>query len=132
MKCYLWVPRSDQAEIRIMRSFFRGDFNRAIRSIGTVFIKFLGNYPQVLQPTDKMVLPRSGDKEGREEEIKLVRKNLLDWYSVNKRTLPWRTIASSPNSMDDDVRGYSVWVSEIMLQQTRVETVIDYYLRWMK
>ena len=47
VKRYLWVPRSDQAEIRIMRSFLRGDFNRAIRSIGTVFIKFLGNYPQV-------------------------------------------------------------------------------------
>ena len=69
-------------------------------------------------------LSHTFDKEGREEEIKLVRKNLLDWYSVNKRTLPWRTIASSPNSMDDDVRGYSVWVSEIMLQQTRVSTVI--------
>ena len=69
-------------------------------------------------------LPHTFDKEGREEEIKLVRKNLLDWYSVNKRTLPWRTIASSPNSLDDDVRGYSIWVSEIMLQQTRVSTVI--------
>ena len=30
------------------------------------------------------------------------------------------------------ISGYSVWVSEIMLQQTRVETVIDYYLKWMK
>ncbi len=47
---------------------------------------------------------------------------LLKWYARNKRTLPWR------GSRDP----YAVWVSEIMLQQTRVEAVIPYYLRWMK
>ena len=45
---------------------------------------------------------------------------LLDWYEGHKRTLPWR----------DDVTPYRVWVSEIMLQQTRVEAARDYYLRW--
>jgi A/G-specific adenine glycosylase len=47
---------------------------------------------------------------------------LLDWYHANKRTLPWRGHASA----------YAVWVSEIMLQQTRVETVIPYFERWMR
>ncbi len=47
---------------------------------------------------------------------------LLGWYSQSKRTLPWRG-APSP---------YEVWVSEIMLQQTRVETVKPYFSRWMK
>jgi A/G-specific adenine glycosylase len=47
---------------------------------------------------------------------------ILDWYAQNARSLPWRG-RSSP---------YAVWVSEIMLQQTRVETVIPYYLRWME
>jgi A/G-specific adenine glycosylase len=47
---------------------------------------------------------------------------ILDWYAKNARSLPWRG-RSSP---------YAVWVSEIMLQQTRVETVIPYYLRWME
>lgn len=47
---------------------------------------------------------------------------ILDWYAKNARPLPWRG-RSSP---------YAVWVSEIMLQQTRVETVIPYYLRWMQ
>src|SRR5689334_14524928 len=47
---------------------------------------------------------------------------LLAWYNVNKRTLPWRGHASA----------YAVWVSEIMLQQTRVETVIPYFERWMR
>jgi A/G-specific adenine glycosylase len=46
---------------------------------------------------------------------------LLTWYHKNKRTLPWR----------DHPDPYAVWVSEIMLQQTRVETVIPYFKRWM-
>ena len=46
---------------------------------------------------------------------------LLSWYRTHGRTLPWRGI-SDP---------YAVWVSEIMLQQTRVETVIPYYEKWM-
>jgi len=48
---------------------------------------------------------------------------LLNWYNKNKRTLPWRLAGLSP---------YAVWVSEIMLQQTRVETVIPYYEKWLK
>ncbi len=47
---------------------------------------------------------------------------LLTWYHVNKRTLPWR---GHPDA-------YAVWVSEIMLQQTRVEAVIPYFERWMQ
>ena len=46
---------------------------------------------------------------------------LLSWYGVNKRTLPWR----------ENPTPYRVWVSEIMLQQTRVEAVKEYYLRFM-
>ena len=48
---------------------------------------------------------------------------LLNWYNQNKRTLPWRLSGLSP---------YAVWVSEIMLQQTRVETVIPYYEKWLR
>ena len=47
---------------------------------------------------------------------------LLKWFSKNARTLPWRG-TSEP---------YAVWVSEIMLQQTQVKTVIPYYERWMR
>lgn len=47
---------------------------------------------------------------------------LLAWYGKNKRDLPWRGAADP----------YAVWVSEIMLQQTRVETVIPYYEKWLK
>ena len=47
---------------------------------------------------------------------------LLNWYDYNARILPWRS----------DPTPYHVWVSEIMLQQTRVEAVKKYYDRWMK
>ncbi len=46
---------------------------------------------------------------------------LLAWYRQNKRSLPWR----------DHPDPYAVWISEIMLQQTRVETVIPYFERWL-
>jgi A/G-specific adenine glycosylase len=47
---------------------------------------------------------------------------LLAWYRQQGRTLPWR----------DHPDPYAVWVSEIMLQQTRVETVIPYFKKWMR
>ncbi len=46
---------------------------------------------------------------------------LLPWYAQNKRELPWRK----------DTRPYHVWLSEIMLQQTRVEAVKGYYIRFL-
>ena len=47
---------------------------------------------------------------------------LLKWYEHNRRILPWR----------EDPSPYHVWLSEIMLQQTRVEAVRDYYLRFIE
>ena len=72
------------------------------------------------------------NKCDNDEEIVSIREKLLKWYHANKRSLPWRTIASRTVEIDDDVRGYSVWVSEIMLQQTQVSTVIEYYNNWMR
>ena len=59
------------------------------------------------------------------ESVVRVRGSLLEWYDHNSRTLPWRTAARTVE--DGDVRGYMVWVSEVMLQQTQVSTVIKYY-----
>lgn len=47
---------------------------------------------------------------------------LLRWYARHARRLPWRGRRDP----------YAVWISEVMLQQTRVEAVIPYYHRWMK
>jgi A/G-specific adenine glycosylase len=64
-------------------------------------------------------------------------RRLLDWYSINARQLPWRTLPSDfqglnfqrPATQPDP---YRVWVSEIMLQQTRVETIFPYYQNWLE
>jgi A/G-specific adenine glycosylase len=58
-----------------------------------------------------------------------LRRSLLAWYDTSKRDLPWRKDAI--DVADADERGYRVWVSEVMLQQTQVATVIDYYNAWM-
>ncbi|XP_030583481.1 adenine DNA glycosylase isoform X2 [Archocentrus centrarchus] len=58
------------------------------------------------------------------------RSQLLNWYNKEKRELQWRTLAVTES--DINIRTYAVWVSEIMLQQTQVATVKDYYNRWMK
>lgn len=47
-------------------------------------------------------------------------QKLIEWYNINKRDLPWR----------ENKDPYRIWVSEIMLQQTRVDTVVDYFNRF--
>ena len=47
---------------------------------------------------------------------------LIDWYHVNMRALPWRETSDS----------YKIWVSEIILQQTRVAQGLNYYLQFLK
>ncbi|XP_068949821.1 adenine DNA glycosylase-like isoform X3 [Petaurus breviceps papuanus] len=64
------------------------------------------------------------------DEVARFRASLLSWYDQAKRDLPWRRRAAGET--DPDRRAYSVWVSEIMLQQTQVATVIGYYTRWMQ
>jgi A/G-specific adenine glycosylase len=53
--------------------------------------------------------------------MKRVRKQLLDWYRANKREMPWRETRDP----------YAIWISEAMLQQTRVDTVIPYWERFL-
>src|SRR5215510_4039351 len=49
-------------------------------------------------------------------------RELLAWFAVHARDLPWRRTRDP----------YAIWVSEIMLQQTQVKTVIPYWERWMR
>src|SRR5438105_5534112 len=57
------------------------------------------------------------------------RRSLLAWYTANRRDLPWRVARKSPTSERPDP--YRVLVSEAMLQQTQVATVIPYFNRFM-
>jgi A/G-specific adenine glycosylase len=56
------------------------------------------------------------------EALVAVRRSLLEWYGKQRRALPWRATRDP----------YCIWVSEVMLQQTQVATVIGYYERWLR
>jgi A/G-specific adenine glycosylase len=62
-----------------------------------------------------------GKQEREAEKIVRVRRRLLEWYECNRRDLPWR------RNRDP----YAIWVSEIMLQQTRVAVVVERYQAFM-
>lgn len=66
-------------------------------------------------------LKKYGIEMWEDEKITSFRQKLLTWYDENKRDLPWRR-SNNP---------YHIWISEIMLQQTRVDTVIPYYERFL-
>lgn len=57
-----------------------------------------------------------------EAQLQAFQEEFLAWYEKEKRNLPWRV----------NLDPYRIWISEIMLQQTRVDTVIDYYYRFME
>ena len=55
------------------------------------------------------------------KEIRLIRKNLLAWFGTHHRQLPWRETEDP----------YCIWVSEVMLQQTQVKKVLEYYQNFL-
>lgn len=58
----------------------------------------------------------------RTTEKRTIRRRLLRWFARNQRPLPWRQTCDP----------YAIWVSEVMLQQTRVATVVSYYRQFLK
>lgn len=75
-------------------------------------------------------------------EIETLRANLLSWYVVNCRHLPWRAPPryradapavhpGPPEKQSSAGAPYAVWVSEVMSQQTRLSVVVEYWKRWM-
>lgn len=72
-------------------------------------------------------IPRAADSAGRYGGLSSfavdgLRQRLLSWYAQQGRDLPWRRTRDP----------YAIWISEIMLQQTQVKTVIPYYHRWLE
>ncbi|MCX7046891.1 MAG: A/G-specific adenine glycosylase [Candidatus Sumerlaeota bacterium] len=64
----------------------------------------------------------TASKEKSKINYNTLRRSLLTWFDRHKRSMPWRG-ESDP---------YRIWVSEVMLQQTQVKTVIPYYLRFIE
>ncbi|XP_074953880.1 adenine DNA glycosylase isoform X3 [Phalacrocorax aristotelis] len=100
------------------------------RSGGRGALRRKGASPRGAAPAPAPAPPPSRHLFSDPAEIEALRGHLLAWYDKCKRDLPWRTLAAT--ELDADRRAYAVWVSEIMLQQTQVATVIDYYNRWMQ
>jgi len=65
---------------------------------------------------------RTPNSELRTPQLKRLVPLLLDWFAANARDLPWRRTRDP----------YAIWISEIMLQQTQVKTVIPFWNRWMR
>jgi A/G-specific adenine glycosylase len=63
------------------------------------------------------ILARPGEQATAAEDVREMRAALLSWYAAHKRDLPWRATRDP----------YRIWVSEIMLQQTRVAAVLEHY-----
>ncbi|KDE05481.1 hypothetical protein MVLG_04170 [Microbotryum lychnidis-dioicae p1A1 Lamole] len=67
--------------------------------------------------------------------VRTLHQNLLTWFDTvrEKRQMPWRKdlIIETMSTSEKTQRAYEVWVSEIMLQQTQVATVIPYFNRWL-
>src|ERR1700716_2841128 len=67
--------------------------------------------------------PWNNSPPGAEQtQLNRIVRALLEWFSNNARDLPWRRTRDP----------YAIWVSEIMLQQTQVKTVVPFWHRWMR
>jgi A/G-specific adenine glycosylase len=69
-----------------------------------------------------LAMPRAANTEHETRNTKKIVSLLLAWFAKNARDLPWRRTQDP----------YAIWVSEIMLQQTQVKTVMPYWERWMR
>lgn len=96
----------------------------------TVTVVDIEDICNTFRSTDIKKKPETIKYSFNKGEVDVIRKGLLYFYDSKRRLLPWRGdsvdgIAPPPRT------AYGTWVSEIMLQQTRVETVISYWNRWM-
>ncbi len=97
------------------------DENRDVRWLKTEEIGEFCTEPQMMPIYEKLIARMRRIAEEKHSIPSKIPDPLLAWYDTHKRDLPWRR----------DRNPYHVWVSEIMLQQTRVESVKGYYQRFL-
>ena len=98
------------------------DENKNVRWLPVEEISTTCTEPHMLPIYEKLVLKMRRIAQEKQTIPEQIKQPLLDWYPDHHRDLPWRK----------DKKPYHVWVSEIMLQQTRVEAVKGYYTRFLK
>lgn len=97
------------------------EFGDALRRAREAGVRILAYESRVTPDSLELTKPVPVNLYYQEEYLQMV-EPLLEWYKRGHRSLPWR----------EDPTGYHVWISEIMLQQTRVEAVKPYYERFME
>ncbi|MBR1529250.1 MAG: A/G-specific adenine glycosylase [Oscillospiraceae bacterium] len=98
------------------------DENKNVRWITLAEIPELCTEPHMIPVYQKIIARMQNIARQKKLIPGLIKQPILDWYPEHHRDLPWRK----------DQNPYHVWVSEIMLQQTRVEAVKNYYQRFLK
>ncbi|MBO5486525.1 MAG: A/G-specific adenine glycosylase, partial [Eubacterium sp.] len=119
--CVIFVIQMEGVKYFLPNEATHAEFAQALRKASKEGVEILA-YDCRVTP-DSMEINRSVKVFLTEEELVLaeIPKPLLKWYDNNRRILPWRETPTP----------YRVWVSEIMLQQTRVEAVKPYFERFM-
>lgn len=119
----LFVIQMEEASYFTPNEDTHPEFARALEDAAAQGVQILA-YNCLVTP-DSLTLHRPVPVRLKEKfrigELKMIPNPLLTWYDKNRRILPWR----------EEPTPYRVWVSEIMLQQTRVEAVKPYFERFM-
>lgn len=113
----MFVIQMKDVDFFIPNSKTQPEFAAALREAADAGVRVLA-YDCVVTPQEMQIASPVRICIGGEKELA---DSLLSWYDGNRRILPWR----------EDPAPYKVWVSEIMLQQTRVEAVKSYFDRFM-
>ena len=117
----LFVIQMEKVKFLIPNETTHPEFADALRRAADAGVKILA-YDTKVTP-DSMVLNQPVEvKLYYQEQYERAVEPLLFWYDMGHRILPWR----------EDPVGYKVWISEIMLQQTRVEAVKPYFNRFIE
>ena len=114
----LFVVQMKGVEYLVPNERTQPEFTEALRRAQETGVKILA-YDCIVTPEKMQIDAPVPVRTGSLVELT---NPLLAWYDKNRRILPWR----------EDVTPYRVWVSEIMLQQTRVEAVKPYFARFME
>lgn len=119
----LFVIQMEKASYFVPNEKMHPEFAAVLREASLKGVKILARKcrvtPDSLRISDPVPVFLNGKKNAG--DLSEIPKPLLSWYDVNRRKLPWR----------EEPEPYRVWVSEIMLQQTRVEAVKPYFERFM-
>lgn len=128
-------PRSNKPAKRPRLSGPTRQSSKAIKSTSSVPRTTNKTEPADIEETGSFISRPHGSAYHSVDSIAERQQDLLDWFDNvrEKRGMPWRKPYDSSLTMEEKgQRAYEIWVSEVMLQQTQVNTVIAYWQKWIE